>query len=120
VDITKYSHDQIVDIHLKHHIATVPSIASEGTSLSVAEAMACGCAVVATAIGGITNMIIDGYNGRLCMPTATELEKCIEELILDEDQRSRVAGNAYETAKNAFSLEKWETAWINVIQTLGS
>lgn len=119
-NITRYSHDQIVDIHLKHHIAVVPSIASEGTSLSVAEAMACGCAVAATAIGGITNMIIDGYNGRLCMPTTGELEKCIAELIVDGDQRRRIAGNAYETAKNAFSKEKWEKSWNRVIETIAN
>jgi len=120
VVITKYLPDQITDFHLKHHIAVVPSIASEGTSLSVAEAMACGCAVVATAIGGITNMIIDGYNGKLCMPSGGELEKCIEELIVDCEQRKRIAVNAYETARNAFSKEKWENSWSQVIEAIAN
>lgn len=120
VSFTKYLPDEITDIHLKHHIAVVPSLASEGTSLSVAEAMACGCAVVATAIGGITNMIIDGYNGRLCMPTVEDLEKSIEEVISDRDLRKRISENAYETARNAFSKEKWEASWSRVIETIAN
>lgn len=120
VVFTKYLPDQITDIHLQHHIAVVPSIASEGTSLSVAEAMACGCAVVATAVGGITNMIIDGYNGRLCMPAAGELEKSIEEVISDRDLRKKISENAYETARNAFSKEKWEASWSQVIEAIAN
>ena len=118
VIFTKYFPDDIVDIHLKHHIAIVPSIASEGTSLSVAEAMACGCAVAATAIGGVTNMIIDGYNGRLCLPSAKELEKCVEDLIVDKDRRKQIAENAYATAQSAFSKTKWEDSWTHVLQAI--
>ena len=58
VAFTKYRADETLRIHLGHDVAVVPSMASEGTSLAVAEAMAAGCAVVATAVGGITNMII--------------------------------------------------------------
>ena len=114
----KYHRDETLDIHLKHHIAVVPSIASEGTSLSLAEAMACGCAVVATSVGGMTNMVIDGYNGKLCMPTAEEVERSIEEFIVDGDQRKRLGRVAYETAKSAFSREKWERSWSQVIETI--
>ncbi len=118
VTITKYTHEQIIDVHLQHHIAVVPSLASEGTSLSVAEAMACGCAVASTAIGGITNMIIDGYNGRLCMPAAGDLEACIESLIVGDELRKQIVERAYETAKAAFSKERWEESWSQVIEVI--
>jgi len=114
----KYLQEQVTDVHLQHHIAVVPSLASEGTSLSVAEAMACGCAVAATPIGGVTNMIIDGYNGKFCAPSSKELEDCLHELITNEDQRARIAARGYETAKNAFSKEKWETSWSQVIEEI--
>jgi len=119
VYVKKFYLEQMSDVYLKHHVVVVPSLGSEGTSLSVAEAMACGCAVVATSVGGITNMIIDDYNGKLCMPTATELEKCIEELIVNDEQRGLMAEKAYDTAKHAFSREKWEIAWSKVIHILG-
>jgi len=81
VSFSKYEPDKTLCVHLRHDIAVVPSLASEGTSLSVAEAMAAGCPVVATAVGGITNMIIDGYNGILVMPNKASLVKGIESLI---------------------------------------
>jgi len=115
VRFTRFLPDEVLGIHLEHDIAVVPSLASEGTSLSVAEAMGCGCAVVATAVGGITNMIIDGYNGLLCLPTAEQLQERLEMLIGDETTRLRLGAKAYETAKEAFSLERWEQSWSRVI-----
>jgi len=83
VTFTKYLPDEVLDIHLEHDIAVVPSIASEGTSLSVAEAMGAGCAVVATAVGGVTNMIINGHNGILAMPDAASVLNGLETVVSD-------------------------------------
>lgn len=111
----KYQADQSLDVHLQHDIAVVPSLASEGSSLSVAEAMGSGCAVVATAVGGITNMIIHGYNGLFCLPTACDLQKQLEILINDDKRRFYIGSRAYETAKEALSFDKWEKSWSQVI-----
>ena len=115
VQFTRYMPDETLDIHLKHDIAVVPSVASEGTSLSVAEAMATGCPVVATATGGITNMIINRYNGILVMPNAQSLCEGIESLIENPELRRRIGLRAYETAKEAFSLDQWKKSWQSVL-----
>ncbi|MDX9746414.1 MAG: glycosyltransferase family 4 protein [Syntrophales bacterium] len=116
VQFIKYKPEQSLDVHLQHDIAVIPSLASEGSSLSVSEAMGAGCAVVATAVGGITNMIINGYNGFLCIPTANDLEKQIEILIADDNKRLLMGTRAYDTAKEALSLDKWEESWAQVIE----
>jgi len=108
VKFIKYSPDETLAIHLAHDIAVVPSLASEGTSLSVAEAMATGCPVVATAVGGITNMIINGYNGILTMPNSSSIQDGIESLIQNSETRQSIGIRAYETAKAAFSIEQWK------------
>jgi glycosyltransferase involved in cell wall biosynthesis len=115
VQFTKYMPDEVLDIHLEHDVAVVPSLASEGTSLSVAEAMATGCPVVATATGGITNMIIDRYNGILVMPNAQSLREGIESLIENPELRRRIGVRAYETARDAFSLVQWKKSWQSVL-----
>lgn len=115
VQFIKYMPDEVLDIHLKHDIAVVPSVASEGTSLSVAEAMATGCPVVATATGGITNMIINRYNGILVMPNAKSLREGIESLIENPELRRRIGLSAYETARDAFSLVQWKKSWQSVL-----
>jgi len=116
VRFMKYEPDKTLSVHLDHDIAVVPSIASEGTSLSVAEAMASGCSVVATAVGGVTNMIISGYNGLLVLPKTISLVEGLEELIINPDLREKLGRKAYETAKEAFSMEQWQSSWKLVLQ----
>jgi len=118
VRIIKYAPEESQFIHLRHDIAVVPSIASEGTSLSVVEAMATGCPVVATAVGGITNMIISGYNGILTMPRAPSVLEGIEMLIKKPEKRREFGERAYETAREAFSFERWEASWREVLNKL--
>jgi glycosyltransferase involved in cell wall biosynthesis len=115
VEFARYTSDQSVDFHLKHDIAVVPSLGSEGTSLSVAEAMGAGCALVASAVGGITNMILDGYNGLLVNPVAEEFVEAILRLADDKPLRQRLASNGYRTAIECFSASQWDERWKQVL-----
>lgn len=117
---TKFQPHESVGIHCEHDIAVVPSLASEGTSLSVAEAMAAGCAVIASNVGGVTNMIIDGFNGRLITPDVEQLSQALDMLISDSDRRARLGRRARDTAKEAFNLQKWKTAWTGVLSAVQS
>lgn len=118
VKFIKYYPNETLDVHLRHQIAVIPSLASEGTSLSVAEAMGAGCAVIATAIGGITNMIIDGYNGLLVSPNALELTSALERLVASPRLQSELGSRAYDIASQSFSLSKWQARWRQVIETI--
>jgi len=111
----RYTPDKALDIHLRHDIAVIPSLASEGTSLSVAEAMAAGCSVVASAVGGITNMIIDMYNGILVMPDSNSFLNALDYLISCPELRQSISSRAYHTAKESFSLERWKQSWQSVL-----
>ena len=118
VCIQKYLPDESLRIHERCHIAVVPSLGSEGTSLSLAEAMAAGCAVVATNVGGMTNMIIDGYNGRLVNPNVDLLTHILSELIDDRKLRLKLGERAAATAAEAFSLDRWKSRWSDVLDQL--
>ena len=118
VKFVKYLPGKSLDLCSQHNISVIPSIASEGTSLSVAEAMGAGCIVVASAIGGITNMIIDGYNGILIAPDSVSLKEAIVRLIKDTSLRNRLRINGYETAKHAFSITQWKERWTEVLSTV--
>jgi len=116
VHFTKFGLEETTAVHLSHDIAVIPSIASEGTSLSVAEAMGAGCAVVATAVGGITNMIIDQYNGLLAMPNSESLLRAMSSLVTNPSLREELGKRAYETARTAFCRELWEMKWRDVLK----
>ena len=68
VHMTKYTADKSIEFHKQFDIAVVPTIYSEGTSLSLCEAMASGCMPVSTHVGGLTNILIDSFNGKMCYP----------------------------------------------------
>ena len=115
VEFTSYDAEDSIKFHSNHHIAVVPTINHEGTSLSLLEAMASGCAVVASNIGGMSNIIIDSYNGLLINPLQSELVDAIEQLITNSSLRKYLADKAYETVKAGFSFEKWRDKWLKLI-----
>lgn len=121
VTFGRYHPDDSAEAHLAHHIAVIPSVGSEGTPFSVAEAMAAGCCIVASHVGGITNMIINGYNGILVAPDTTSLYQGLRQVIHDGELRRRLGTTAYETAVYSFSATRWKEAWKEVIvKILGS
>jgi len=116
VKFTNYAAEESVKFHEEFDIAIVPSNGSEGTSLSLLEAMAGGCAVIATDVGGITNIILNGYNGIIIKPSKIELKNAIEKLICNIQLRNKLINNAISTVSEAFSYEIWEQKWKEVIE----
>jgi len=94
----------------------VPTLASEGTSLSLLEAMGAGCAVVASNIGGINNIILNNYNGMLTMPFTENIMQGIEYLVNNPEERKRVAKNAMDTIRYSFNAERWADSWLEVVR----
>ena len=74
-------------VYREADITVIPTLYSEGTSLSCLEAMASGNAVIATFIGGLPNLIIDEYNGLLISPEVGDLVDSISRLLEDETLR---------------------------------
>lgn len=97
-------------------VVLVPTKYCEGTSLSCIEGMISGAAIITTNVGGLPNLVIDEYNGRLISPTADELEDAVIDLADNAEKRKRLAKNGQEVAKNAFCKEMWDKKWQNVIR----
>lgn len=115
VRFTTYSSESSLEVHDSQHIAVVPSIGSEGTSLSLLEAMASTCSVVCTDVGGMTNIVLNNYNGIIVNPEIDYLYSAVELLINNPEQRIQLAKKAYETVSLSFSHEVWENRWKKVI-----
>jgi glycosyltransferase involved in cell wall biosynthesis len=110
-----YRPEESLALHAGHDIAIVPSLGCEGTSLSIAEASAAGCAVVASNVGGIPNMMIHGWNGLMVQPTSDEFYAAVHRLIVDEEERARLANNALAIARHSFSVERWRGDWSTLL-----
>lgn len=115
---TKYESQDSIKVHMPQHIAVVPTLGSEGTSLSLLEAMASGCAVVCTDVGGLTNIVLNRYNGIMIRANKKELVSALSKLVEEKDLRKQLAIKARETVEQAFSYDKWEDAWKEVLLSL--
>lgn len=111
VEFITYESGESMQVHADKHIAVVPTVGSEGTSLSLLEAMSAQCAVVCSNVGGMTNIVIDGYNGLMISPTEEQLYTALKSLLADARLRVALAEKAYETVQAGFSLEKWQQKW---------
>jgi glycosyltransferase involved in cell wall biosynthesis len=86
-------------------IFVLPSL-SEALSNALMEAMACGCAVVASEVGGNPELVSDGATGLLFRAgDAAELADRLEHLIVDQSLRTRVGAAASDSVRQRFSIE---------------
>ncbi len=79
---------------------------SEALSNSIMEAMASGCAVVASRVGGNPELVLDGETGLLFeVGNAAGLASRLERLIEDRTLRARLAGAGYLRIRAEFPLD---------------
>lgn len=87
----------------------VSTAISDGTPVSVLEAMACGKACIVTDVGGVSEWIEDGVSGCLIPPGNSQiLADNILELAKSPDTR-------YELGKNALSVIKQKGDWYHIM-----
>jgi len=73
----------------------------------VLEAMNCGLAVVATAVGGVPEAVVDGQTGLLVEPrNAEQLRKAMERMITDAAFRVAAGQEGYKRAREVFNPEE--------------
>ncbi|WP_299571038.1 glycosyltransferase family 4 protein [uncultured Shewanella sp.] len=118
VQVTQYKPEQSFEVHQTHHFAVIPTLGSEGTSLSMIEAMAAGCLVISSNVGGLSNLILNGHNGHLILPDATEFKKVLEQAILDIEGSRKLAFQGHQSIKHVCSFEHWQQQWVGLIEDL--
>ncbi len=118
--VTGYiSHKDIPAYYALMDVFVHPSL-RDGMPNALLEAMACEKAVVATPVGGITDVVEDGKNGLyVCVNDANMLSEKVLELLDDSKKRSNLGKTARESILNRFTLEKELEANLNVYRKLG-
>ncbi|MEG2929609.1 MAG: glycosyltransferase [Oscillospiraceae bacterium] len=82
---------------------------TEGLPISIIEAFSCGVPAIATAVGGIPEIVLEGKTGYLlaCNPQVTEVASAIRHFWnLSDNEKMKLSENAYELWQLKFQAEK--------------
>lgn len=123
--ISTVAHDIFLRKLLEVDIFVVPSIRDvrgnvDGSPIVLCEAMAAGCAVVATDLPGNHLIIKHNQNGLLVKPNVKEIKKAIERLKVDKNLRQRLGKAARETIRRHFTPEAVAKSYIAHFKRLDS
>ena len=94
-------------------VFVLPSL-TEGTPMALLEAMAGGIPVVATAVGGVPQVVDSEKNGILVSPgKPEEIKNAIHVLYKNETLRNSISKEAQETIRKKYDVKDW----VNKIET---
>ncbi len=83
--------------------------------MTVIEAMGTGIPVIASDVGGLSDMIITGHSGTLIRPDAAELADAIEQMLKDDNFRQDMGVNA-RMEVSRFSAGNMAGKYLNLYQ----
>ena len=115
VSIYRRNYSEMSAEYLRAHIAVIPTLAAEGTSLSCIEAMASGCAVLSTSVGGLGNLVIPDYNGILCEPNTPSVMGGLTRLLDDLPRAQQMAMNGRHVVEDSFCRDVWQKRVVALI-----
>ena len=88
----------------------------EGMPMTLIEAMGTGLPIVASNVGGIPDMLVNGENALLVEPNYVAVEKAIEKLYNDVEFRIRL-GNAAALRSEEFSAKVMASSYIKIYRS---
>jgi len=104
----------VVADHLRASDIYLHAAKAEVFPLSIIEAMSCARPVVATATGGIPEMITDGLDGLLCPPGDAEaMAACVSQLLERPKLAESLAQNALKTSTTRFTVDAMVTGYLD-------
>jgi glycosyltransferase involved in cell wall biosynthesis len=107
-------HDELQRLYARAAVVACPS-RREGFGVTCLEAMAHARPVVASAVGGLRDLVVDGETGLLVPPRDPRaLREALDHLLGDRELRRRLGAAARERAQERFSWDAVTEATIGV------
>jgi glycogen(starch) synthase len=106
-------HDELLGLYERAAVVAVPSH-REGFGVVCAEAMAHGRPVVASAVGGLLDLVADGETGILVRPgDVAALRRALDRLLGDRELRRRMGEAGRARMRERFSWDRVTEATID-------
>ena len=88
-------------------IAIIPSVSTEGTSLSCLEAMATKKPVIVTNVGGLIDIVIDEFNGLICKPNPESMAMQINKYLDNPELMDKMAKVGHDWVVKRHNYKLW-------------
>ena len=112
--------DDVERVLQESDIYVHPAVWDEAFGLTIAEAMACECATLATRAGGIPEIVEDGVSGLLVPPgDSVALAAALRRLLEDGALRARLAQAGRKRIAERFTLEASVSGQLDWIERAG-
>jgi len=113
-------HDQVAELLAKASVFCLPSH-WEGFPLSILEAMAAGCAVIATSVGDIPEILAKGKAGILVeAKDPPELASAISRLAHDPEKRTALGTEARQRVEREYSQARLVQRLLTLYESTGA
>lgn len=107
------------DLMRCHGIFLFTSTGAEGFGLTIVEAMASGCTVVASALPAVTELVEDGATGKLCPPgDPISFASTVRQLLENPDEARIFSKNARTLVCTRFSSEQTAVRYARLYEGL--
>lgn len=107
--------DAMPELYATADVVVLPALA-DPLPLVIIEAMSAGKPVVASAVGGIPEMVVHGETGLLVPPDRPDaLAGAVIELLADPDLRARMGRAGQARARSHFSIERYSAEMQDVL-----
>ncbi|HIH71709.1 MAG TPA: glycosyltransferase family 4 protein [Methanothermobacter thermautotrophicus] len=99
------SGDELMGMYQRANVTVVPSICYDNSPIVIYESLMNSTPVIASRIGGIPELVRDGYNGFLFEPgSVVELSRILKKISEDPSILKGLERNAYESSQK-YSIE---------------
>lgn len=116
--ITGKSHEYVMKQLKKTAILIHPSRHHEGLPTVILEAGQCQCAVVATNVGGTTEVITNGITGILTKPSVFSIRHSIEKLLVDSALRQSLGRALQQRIRQTYTWDHTARLYRTFLYTL--
>jgi glycosyltransferase involved in cell wall biosynthesis len=108
---------RLVELYQEADVFCLPSH-GDAAPLALVEAMACGCAVVSTSVGGIPELLGDGTAGVVVAPgDVTRLAEVLEQLIRDPERRGELGRAARTRCEERYDAARQTLRLVELIRS---
>ena len=108
---------EIAQYYREAFLSYVPTLWSEGTSLSAIESMCSGCPAMVTDVGGLGNIVIPDFNGAILPHDIDAFVAESKRIMNDPDIRNLWAKNC-EQLRPSFDIERWGRSIKMIVQEI--